>query len=284
MPRLESEIGALATHSTQSVLAAMQFVRQGRVYDLGVELGTETPRLPPDVVAPFTLEQFRTPDSFTDESMLGNSFSLEVISGSIHQSSHIDAFIHAQRNGIVFGKRRVQDLLTEKGWRAYGAETIPPIVTRGLVIDAASIVGRTPVSDGYAITSQELKAAVQSQDLELKQGDAVLVRTGKIAQYATDRRAFEAGCPGISASAARWLIEQGMTVFGLDATSADPHPVPDWQDTVHEELLVKRGIHIIENLYLEDLVRSGVREFLFVCLPLKLQGATGSWVRPIAIT
>jgi kynurenine formamidase len=112
----------------------------------------------------------------------------------------------------------------------------------------------------------------------------VLVRTGKIAQYATDRPAFEAGCPGISAAAARWLIEQGMTVFGLDATSADPHPVPDQQDTVHEELLIKRGIHIIENLYLEDLVHDGVREFLFVCLPLKLQGATGSWVRPIAIT
>jgi kynurenine formamidase len=53
---------------------------------------------------------------------------------------------------------------------------------------------------------------------------------------------------------------------------------------VHEELLVKRGIHIIENLYLEDLVRDQVREFVFVCLPLKLQGATGSWVRPIAIT
>jgi kynurenine formamidase len=252
MSRPETDIGALAAQSPQSVLAAVQAVRQGHIYDLGVQLGTETPRLPPEIVVPFTLKQFRTPESFSDPALLGNSFSLEVIGGSIHQSSHIDAFIHAQRNGCVFGNRRVQDLLTDKGWRAFGAETIPPIVSRGIVIDVARILGRSPVTDGYAITSQELQNAVQSQRLELKPNDTVLVRTGKIAQYATDRPAFEAGCPGISAAAARWLIEQGMTVFGLDATSADPHPVPDQQDTVHEELLVKRGIHIIENLYLED--------------------------------
>ena len=74
-----------------------------------------------------------------------------------------------------------------------------------------------------------------------------------------------------------------MMLFGLDTTSADPMPTPDQDDTVHEALLIQRGIHIVENLYLEDLVRAGVRECLFICLPLKIEGATGSWVRPVAI-
>lgn len=280
-----TDTGALAASSAQAICAAMQSVRDGRVYDLGVELGNETPRLAGNLVAPFSIAQFRTPDSFSnDESMQGNSFSVEVIQGSLHQSSHLDSFIHAQRFGRVFGGNRFENLLSESGWQAFGAETIPPIVTRGVVIDASISVRVDPVPDGYAISAEQLDQAVRAQNLELRKGDTVLIRTGKITQYATNRSAFEAGCPGISGEAARWLIERGMTVFGIDATSADPQPVPNWHDTVHEELLVKRGIHIIENVYLEDLVRKNVREFAFICLPLKMQGATGSWVRPIALT
>lgn len=191
--------------------------------------------------------------------------------------------MHAQRHGRVFGGGEAAALLGDRGWRQNGAETIPPIISRAVVIDAAAGLGQTPVPDGHALTAEQLQAAVQQQAVTLRPGDTVLVRTGKIAQYAADMPAFEAGCPGISGPAARWLAEQGMMVFGLDATSADPHPVPDWDDTVHEELLIKRGIHIIENLYLEALVSEGVRECLFICLPLKIQGATGSWVRPVAI-
>ena len=160
---------------------------------------------------------------------------------------------------------------------------MPPIIARGVIIDVAASVGQTPVPDGYGVTLAQLQAAVAQQGVPLRPGDAVLIRTGKIAQYATDVTAFQAGCPGLSGPAARWLAEQGMMLFGLDATSADPLPVPDQDDTVHEELLIKRGIHIVENLYLEDLVRAGVRECLFICLPLKIEGATGSWVRPVAI-
>ena len=280
-----TDIGALAANNAQTICTAMQAVSEGRIYDLGVELGNETPRLASNEVAPFTLKQFRTPESYSkDKSMQGNSYSAEVIQGSLHQSSHIDSLIHAQRFGRVYGGNRVEALLGESGWRAFGAETIPPIVTRGIVIDATIGVGAVPVPDGYAISAEQLEHSVRVQNLHLGKGYTVLIRTGKIVQYATDRGAFEAGCPGISGEAARWLVERGMIVFGIDVTSADPHPVPNWRDTVHEELLVKRGIHIIENLYLEDLVREGVREFSFICLPLKMQGATGSWVRPIALT
>ncbi len=278
------DVGALSAINPQDVCAALALARRGQVYDLGVDLGNQTPRLPSDVVFPFTLSQYRTPAGFeADASMRGNSFCAEVIQGSLHQSSHIDALIHAQRYGRVYGGGTVAELFGDFGWRAFGAETIPPIVSRGVVIDTVGVVGHTPVPDGYSISAEELQAAVQAQDLRLQPGDTVLIRTGKIVQYATDRAAFETGCPGLSGPAARWLVEQGMIVFGLDATSADPHPVPDWDDTVHEELLIKRGIHIIENLNLEALVHDGVHEFAFICLPLRIQSATGSWVRPIAI-
>jgi kynurenine formamidase len=270
--------------SAASTRSALALAGQGQVFDLGSLLGNDTPRLPPDSIYGFTLTPYRTPASFADRpAMSGNSFSVEVVQGSLHQSSHLDALIHAQRHGRVFNNGRVDDLLTDRGWQANGAETIPPILCRGVVIDVAATVGQTPVPDGYAVTLAQLQAAVAQQGLALRPGDAVLIRTGKIVQFAADRPAFEAGCPGLSGAAARWLAEQGMMIFGLDTTSADPLPTPDQDDTVHEALLIQRGIHIIENLYLEDLLRSGARECLFICLPLKIEGATGSWVRPVAI-
>ncbi len=281
---MTDNIGALSFMTPDSTRAALGLAQRGKVFDLGVHLGNTTPHLPPDAVVPFLLTQFRTPANFAqDAAMRGNSFSVELIQGSVHQSSHMDALIHAQRHGRVFGNRTVAELLTDRGWRANGIETVPPILSRAVVIDVAAVVGQTPVPDGYAVSAVELQAAVQQQAVELRPGDTVLIRTGKIIQFATDRPAFEAGCPGLSGPAARWLVERGLMVFGLDATSADPQPVPDWDDTVHEELLIKRGIHIVENLYLEDLVRAGIRECLFICLPLKIEGATGSWVRPVAV-
>jgi kynurenine formamidase len=267
------------------VLAALRTVHTGRVFDLGVDLGSQTPRLPPQEVAPFMLSQFRTPVSFRENSeMQGVSFSNEVIYGGLHQSCHIDSLIHCQFEGKAHGGGPVEELLGDFGWSEHGAETIAPIIRRGVVLDIATTVGLLPVPDGYNVTPDDLEAAVANQRLELRPHDAVLMRTGKITQFAEHREAFEAGCPGLSAAGARWLVERGMALFGLDATSADANPVTTWEDMTHVELLVRQGIHIIENLYLEDLMAAGVQEFLFVCLPLRIQGATGSWVRPIAVT
>lgn len=234
------DVGALGRMSAELVRGALACATTGRVYDLSVELGNETPRLPVTSVAGFNLSQYRTPGSFlpfTDES--GMSFSAEVVYGSLHQSTHLDALIHAQRHGRVYGGYRADELLGDFGWRKFGAETIPPVVTRGVVLDVARVVGQMPVPDGYTISVEHLQRAIQSGSVALKPGDAILIRTGKITQYASDRAAFEAGCPGLSGAAASWLADRGMMVFGLDTTSADPNPVPDWNDTAHEALLVR---------------------------------------------
>ena len=96
--------GALNGMTRQTTLEALRLARTGQVYDLGVDLGNDLPRLPPNQIAPFNLSQYRTPGSFAgDAALRGNSFSVEIISGSLHQSAHIDALIHAQRHGRVYG-------------------------------------------------------------------------------------------------------------------------------------------------------------------------------------
>ncbi len=117
---MTNSIGALGSMDAASTLAALALARQGRVYDLGVLLGNTTPRLTADQVVPFLLTPFRTPSSFAgNAAMRGNSFSVELIQGSIHQSSHIDALIHAQRHGRVFGGQPIEAVFSDRGWRPH---------------------------------------------------------------------------------------------------------------------------------------------------------------------
>ena len=52
---------------------------------------------------------------------------------------------------------------------------------------------------------------------------------------------------------------------------------------IHQIALVNHGVHLLENLKLEELAAKGVSEFAFIMQPLKLQGATGSTVAPVAV-
>jgi len=98
-----------------------------------------------------------------------------------------------------------------------------------------------------------------------------------------DNEAFLAGQPGVGLEAALWLYDQGMALLGSDTTGTEPQPVTDWEHTVHVAMLMERGVHLIEWMSLGALAEAHAYEFMFVCLPLKLRGASGSWVRPAAI-
>jgi kynurenine formamidase len=111
----------------------------------------------------------------------------------------------------------------------------------------------------------------------------VLVRTGKMADYHGDGASYFAAGPGIGVEAALWLFERGMAVLGSDTSATEPFPFPDPDNTVHRAMLVERGVFLVEILCLDELASASAYEFLFVCLPLKFRGGTGSWVRPVAV-
>jgi kynurenine formamidase len=236
------------------------------------------------LIHPFTVSNFRSPEDLARQfPMQGMSFHLETITGGIHQGTHIDAFIHAQFAGRTFGGHDMKEVRTDFGWTRHGAETIPPILGRGVLLDIAGLKKQSLLPDGYAISPEELKSAAASAGVPVEKGDHVVIRTGKVQQYIHDNAAFKAGCPGLSGAAARWLADRGAATVGIDTTSGDANPCKDWSKSAHRELLVERGVHILENLNLEELAADRLYEFFFVCLPLKITGATGSWIRPAAV-
>jgi kynurenine formamidase len=194
-----------------------------------------------------------------------------------HSGTHIDALCHQAYGGRMHGDvpvtARVQ---TSTGFTALGIDTVPPLVARGVLLD----LGTLPA--GYAVTAEDLARAAEG--LTIEPGDVVLVRLGSGALWA-DRPAYLAA-GGMTADASRWLAARRPLAVGADNVAWDlPEEIDPELGSLpgHTILIVQEGIHIIESLFLEELAADGVREFGFVCLPLKVRGGTGSPVRPVAL-
>jgi kynurenine formamidase len=159
-----------------------------------------------------------------------------------------------------------------------------PVIGRGVLLDVAGSLGVDHLTDRYEITPADLQRTLEAQRTELRSGDSVLVRTGWYgAHYEANPDAYFASQPGVGPDGGLWLYERGMALLGTDTSGTEviPHLNPD--RTTHKVLIVDRGVCLIEILDLDALARDQVYEFLFVCLPLRIKGATGSWLRPVAI-
>ena len=203
-----------------------------------------------------------------------------------HTGTHIDALCHQSDDLKLYGDIPVDGTVQgSRGFTRLAVEEIPPIIAPGILLDAASKEGVASLEPGRAVTAGDLEACCEEQGVAVEPDDVVLVRTGN-ARLWDDTERYLAG-PGMAASASYWLAERDVMAVGADNMAWD---VPGLKDPElgctlpgHLILLARRGIYIIENLDLEELAASGRHRFDFVCAPLKLVGATGSPVRPLAI-
>ncbi len=201
-----------------------------------------------------------------------------------HAGTHVDALCHQAEDMRMFGGVPVSAANQDPGGvRVLSAEALPPIVRRGVLIDLVEERGdRLPPR--YLVERDELEAAAEHQAVTVRPGDVLLIHTGWGAAW-EDPDYISGG--GMARSSGEWAVERGVYAVGADNMSWD---LPGYVDQVlghslpnHTLLLARAGILIFENLLLEDLAASSAREFLFVSLPLKLVGATGSPTRPVAI-
>ncbi len=259
-----------------------EMIARSRIYDLEQPRYFGAPVLP--VHAPgfvYTLHRHHEPgmpEARTSAS--GSYYSTE------HSGTHIDALCHqAEQMYLYGGKEITPQLQTPTGFKELGVETIKPIHARGVLLDVARYRGVDAIAADSPITQSDLAATMQQQGSTIQQGDVVLVRTGNGALWHDPDRYLQAG--GMDTSASQWVADQKVLAVGADNVAWD---IPGYIDPTlkvsypgHLVLLVRSGIHIIENLFLEELASAQQYEFLFICLPLKMRGATGSPVRPVAI-
>jgi kynurenine formamidase len=251
---------------------AKNFLMTEKIYDLGQPYYVGMPHHPAH--PPFLRSLNKLHGEYVLEN--GASSSSETITLGGHVGTHIDALSHFSCDGKLHGG--VVPTQTHAGGVAEGAVTeIEPIFRRGVLLDVAGLVGVDALGEDFVITPDHLAACKVALDA----GCVALIRTGW-ARYWGDAKRFINGVtgPGPAAPAARWLSDRGIFAAGSDTVAFEK--VPSKME-VHVHLLVEKGIHIIECLDLEELARDGVKKFKFVALPLKIQGGTGSPIRPVAV-
>lgn len=257
-------------------------ITSATVYDLGQPTHALMPQLPG---APrYTLTLLRRHGDLNRDG--GFSSANELLVSICHAGTHIDAIGHVSVNGKLHGGIEASEVqVGTRGLQQLGIEQALPMVRRGVLLDIAGMLGVEALDPATPITGELLERCAGETGVSVGDGDTVLVRTGwgrfwdDPVRYVSETD----GLPGVNIDGAVWLSDRGVTITGADCLMYEYfHPSAN-ELPVHSHLIQGHGVHLIENMLLEPLADAGVHEFAFIVSPLKLVGATGSPVRPIAI-
>src|SRR5947209_769704 len=264
----------------ETVLRATRLIRTGEVIDIAHVLSASMPF--------FGTRRFdvHTKRTFMNQFSNRRGSNEEILISEMCQvGTQLDGFAHQTIEDKVYNCFKLDEISTRGGFTKVGIEKVGALITRGVLIDVAGLKGVDTLPDTYEITVQDLQQALTRQNLKLQPGDAVIIHTGWGKLWGKENARYMKGCPGIGVAAAEWLVRQDPMLVGADNFPVEVSPNPDSQISapVHQIMLVINGIHLLENLKLDELAAKRVHEFAFAMQPLKLKGATGSTVAPIAI-
>jgi len=259
-----------------------EVLEKSRVFDLGQPYYTGMPHHPNQPPFAYTLLKKHGDITLEKERI---SFCNDLFTMGGHTGTHLDATAHVARNNRITNNIDISDLQDyQNGLKVMSIDTTSPIVKRGVLLDIPQSLNLDVLPHDFSVGGNEMQKAAQNEGIEIQEGDVVLIRTGWM-KFWDDRQKYlslEKGVPGVVEDGARFLSEKRISFTGSDTTAYDkvpPHYLP-----CHVILLVENGIQIMEMLNLEALSQNRVYSFLFIALPLKIRGGTGSPLRPIAIS
>lgn len=264
----------------ETVLRATRLIRTGEVFELGRVLHAS---MPFSTGRRFELETKRTNMNAGSNRRGSNE---EIVFSEIGQvGTQFDGFSHQTIGDSLYNCFKQDDISTRNGFTKLGVENVGALMTRGVLIDVAALKGVQMLPDTYPITIDDLQRALQRQKLTLQPGDAVIVNTGWGRLWDKDAARYLKTNPGLTTAAAEWLVKQDPMLIGMDngPIGVSPDPDPTLSNPVHQITLVVNGIHLLENLKLDEIAGKQVYEFALIVQPLKIQGGTGSTVAPIAV-
>lgn len=276
-------LGAVNHLSPEKVVQAARLVKTGKTYPLGVVTGWDTPAYPPRQYAITVIQpgQDSGPTMGANRAT-GNDDLLYTWMGI---GSQLDGLGHMGEEHVYYNGHKASDFVTAKGLKALSIEKIPPIVTRGVLLDMTRHFDANPLPAGTVFNEKEIKAQAAAQGVAIEKGDVVLFHTGWQNLADTDPVKFMSGEPGLGFGGAQYLASLDVVAVGSDTwgVEAIPHEDPTLAFPVHVELLAKNGIYILENLDSGALAADEGWEFLFVLGQPRFEGAVQAVINPVAI-
>lgn len=216
----------------------------------------------------------------------------DIISMPLQCSTQWDGLGHIFDHGQAYNARRAADVVSSLGDAVTGIETVADrIAGRGVLLDVGRVVGGGELPDGFAISAAHLDQTALAHGVEIRRGDIVLVRTGQLARTKRDGWGEYAGgpAPGLSFTTAEWLHGHEIAAIATDTWGFEVRPnefTPAFQP-LHQVAIPHIGLFIGEmwdlDALAEDCTADGRYEFLLVAAPLRVTGAVGAPLNPIAI-
>jgi kynurenine formamidase len=272
--------GAANHMKPATVLNAAKLIRTGEVIELGHVLAPNMPLsagrrfepLPKPATAPNGANQ-----------RISNE---ELVVAEIGQvGTQFDGFAHQTHGNSLYNCFKLNEIASRAGFSKLGIHNVGALFTRGVLPDVAKYKGTAMLGDTYEITLADIEGTMKRQSTTINPGDAVIIHTGWGTLWGKDNARYGRGNPGIGVPAAQFLIAKDPMLLGADTAPVEVNPNPDKAISIpiHQLALVVNGVHLLENLKLDELAAKNVYEFALILQPLKLEGATGSTVAPIAV-
>jgi kynurenine formamidase len=263
-----------------TVLRATKLIKSGEVIELGQVLSPTMPFFGTrrfEIITKRTVHYPQTNKRGSNE---------EYITGEMGQvGTQFDGFAHQTIGSSLYNCFKLDDIATRNGFEKLGIENVGALITRGVLLDIAGLKGVSTLADNYEIKPEDLDQALVKQKISIYPGDAILIHTGFGRLWNVDNARYAKAHPGIGIAAANWIVSKDPMLVGADngGIEINPNPDPALSLPVHQIMLVVNGIHLLENMKLDQLAEKNIYEFAIMVQPLKIKGGTGSTVAPIAV-
>lgn len=274
------EIGAANLLTPEVVMQAIKLVKTGKTYPLAVPIDKHLPAFRHRSFNLYNIQPGEQGGQTTGPNKF--SFNDELVNGWTGVGTQLNGIGHIGIDNVYYNGNKATDFVTVEGVKKLGIEKVPPIVTRGIVLDMVAHYGKAIVPGGTEFTVADIQAVLKKQGLTIRKGDVVLFNTGWLELIGKDNKQFLEVEPGIGMEAAKWLADQGIVAFGGDTWASEVYPDPKSNEEfpANQFMLAKRGIYNLELIDSRALVQDKAWEFLFVLGQPLYKGSTQVNINP----
>ncbi len=294
----DDTLGSVNEITAEHIVNAAKLIKTGKRYALGMAIDRNTPAYGARTVQTFMVSHGalfgNAGEPIGAGKATGNDDWALLFFGV---GSQLDGLGHVGIDHVYYNGIKVHDFFHQSGATKLSTADVPPIVTRGVVLDIVgylkeskpdlvmTVDGNEMLKPEVAVNEAEIKGALARQQLTLGKGDVIIIHTGFMALMDIDAKRYMAAQPGLGIEGALYLASfdpaaVGADTFGIEIT---PGEVAGLDLPVHMEFLPKRGIYLLENMVTHELVADNAWEFMFVLGQARIKGAVQMVINPVAI-
>ena len=279
----KDEIGAANYLTPERAAAAAKLVKTGKVYSLGIEVTPDTPAFPPRGCKLYIVQPGQHAGASLGDTK--TTYNDDILNCWVGIGSQLDGLGHLGIDNVYYNGLHAKDFVDSTGLKKLGVEKVPPMVTRGVLLDMAAYMGVDVVKEGTPFNTAEIEGAAKKQGVEIREGDVVIFHTGWLSLIDKDPKRYGSVEPGLGKDGALYLTSKGVVAVGADTWGLEVLPFEKGVGVfeVHQILLAKNGTYILENMNTAALAQDKAYEFMFVLGHNKYKGAVQSMINPVAI-